>query len=146
MEDQRKGLTIDVSIKDTEVFKEFLGVISKIVLDERMHTGLRDDAMMWLNDIGASAGTVVYAGQPKEYIVVLCESVSLGKYHWEQIKHKYNPNATIRFIGQSFPDGLSPDKVVLVNGYQKSRGIHVTWFTRDGHKPEVIDETGECND
>lgn len=141
----RMGLTIDVSIKDTEVFSEFLCVVSKIVMDQRMPAGLRDDAMVWLNDIGASAGTVVYAGQPKEYIVVLCESVSLGNYYWQQIQHKYNPNATIRFIGQSLLDGLSPDKVVLLKGYEKSRGIHMTWFTRNGEKPQVIDESGECS-
>ncbi|CAI6023199.1 hypothetical protein PAECIP112173_00333 [Paenibacillus sp. JJ-100] len=143
-EDKRTALTVDVSITDTEVFKEFLGVISKIVMDQRMPSGLRDDALTWLNDIGASAGTVIYAGHPYELIVVLCENVSLGKLYWQQIKHKYSPYARIRFIGQGGnPDGLRPDKVVLVGDYQESAGYRMNWINLKGEFTQVIDETGD---
>lgn len=143
-EDKRKGLTIDVSITDTEVFREFLGVVSKIVTDRRMPDGLRNDAMIWLNDISASAATLVSAGLTQEHIVVLCGASYQGKVLWEEIKHKYSPNARVWFIGtRGNVDGLRPDKVVRVYGWEESVGVGMTWFTRDGYKPEVIDETGD---
>jgi hypothetical protein len=141
---KRNSLTIDVSIKDTEVFKDFIGVVSKIVMDQRMPAGLRDDAMQWLGDLNVSAGTVVGAYQPREYIIVLCGTFRQGKAIWETIKHKYNPNAKVRFIGQGGNvDGLRPDKVVRLRGWEESAGALMDWLTLDGNKTEVIDETGD---
>lgn len=49
---KKSQLTIDVSIKDTEVFKELLGVVHKIIMDDRMPDDLRDDAIHWCYGVG----------------------------------------------------------------------------------------------
>ncbi|WP_413373323.1 hypothetical protein [Paenibacillus taichungensis] len=141
------GLTIEVSVKDTDVFKQFLGVVSKIVMDKRMPGDLQEDAMRWLYDIGASAGSVIATG-PTPYvpqnIVILCSNTSHGKAQWQHVKHKFNPNTRVRFIGQgSVPDGLRPDKVVWLPGYEKSAGAPIVWMNQNGEYTEIIDLTGD---
>lgn len=141
------GLTIEVNVKDTDVFKQFLDVVSKIVMDKRMPGDLQEDAMRWLYDSGASAGSVIATG-PTPYvpqnIVILCSDTSLGKAQWQHVRHKYNPNVKVRFIGaRSNVDGLRPDKVVRLRGWEESEGAVMNWLTLDGKKSEVIDETGE---
>lgn len=147
--DQQKGLTINVSITDTDVFKEFIGVISKIVMDQRMPKGLQQDAMEWLYGVGVSAGTVIGAGctpyvMAPEQIVVLCDNYSLGKSQWQHIRDKYHPDAKLYFIGENkIPDGLRPDKVVWLRGWEKSKGRSVVWLNNKGEYSEIIDETGD---
>lgn len=153
MEDRRKGLTIDVSITDTEVFKGFVGVVSKIIMDKRMDVGLKRDAMQWLWDIGCYDTALAVESVPKndyqqpEQIVILCETISLGKSMWQHRKHRYNPHARLTFLGKdnrTIVDGLRPDKVIRLRGWEESKGAFMNWLTLDGEKPEVIDETGEC--
>ncbi|MEO2212106.1 hypothetical protein ABGV40_14785 [Paenibacillus amylolyticus] len=144
----RKGLTIDVSIKDTEVFKNILDAIGKIVTDERMPIDLREDAVKWLYKAGASAATIISAREQRESIVILCETISLGKSMWNWRQHKYNPDAQLLFLGKdnrTMVDGLKPDKVLLLPGYQKSKGYGITWFKKNGELSQVIDETGDSN-
>lgn len=136
-------LTIDVSIKDTEVFKDLIGVVMRVLRDERMPQSLRNDAYGWVQELEANA--FPEKDYAKELIIVLCENIHHGEVLWDRIKHKYNANSRVRFIGSGSRslDGLRPDKVVLLKGYEKSKGSKMTWFTHNGEKPEVIDETGD---
>lgn len=148
MGDQRKSLTIDVSITDTEVFKELLGVVHKIVMDDRMPASLSTDAVNWLCEVvDVRDGSLVLKG-PSPYvqqnIIVLCDQPHNGKRIWEYHKHKFNPNVRVRFIGQrSNIDGLRPDRVVLLPGYEKSFYAPMVWLNQFGERSEVIDLSGE---
>ena len=152
---KKSQLTIDVSIKDTEVFKDMIAVVSKIIMDERMPDTLRDDAMEWLYGVGVSAGSLVsgldsgrYPNGPspfvKQNIIVLCDQVHNGERIWQYHKHKFNPNVRVKFIGQrSNVDGLRPDKVVLLQGYKKSVYGSMVWLNQFYERSEVIDLSGE---
>lgn len=46
------AMNINVSVTDTEVFKDILVVIHKVVMDDRMPADLRGDAIAWFKRAG----------------------------------------------------------------------------------------------
>ncbi|MGF6356779.1 hypothetical protein ABIE27_004703 [Paenibacillus sp. 4624] len=135
--DQQKGLTINVSITDTEVFQGLVNVMGKIVNDDRVPNEIKEDVGKWLYDAGEDYEPYV----PPTLILVLCKYVYEGKALWYNIKHKYDSKARVKFIGErSMPDGLRPDIVVLVRGHQYSAGHRIKWLDKDCNISKVVYE------